>query len=137
MTRSLIVGAVCLCALAGCRGTEEVPEPSIQTGCLTGSEGQFVLTDLDPVRMRFTLAGQANAILLNPHFEVVAHRVLVMNPDVPTWDWLFHGRQRRVCQAAEVHADGKLPPSATRKRTERLMWRTRSAAKILWSPMPS
>jgi endonuclease/exonuclease/phosphatase family metal-dependent hydrolase len=66
-----------------------------------------VLTDLDPVRMRFTLAGQANAILLNPHFEVVAHRVLVMNPDVPTWDWLFHGRQRRVCQAAEVHADGR------------------------------
>jgi endonuclease/exonuclease/phosphatase family metal-dependent hydrolase len=66
-----------------------------------------VLTDLDPVRMRFTLAGQANALLLNPHFEVVAHRVLVMNPDVPTWDWLLHGRQRRVCQAAEVDADGR------------------------------
>jgi endonuclease/exonuclease/phosphatase family metal-dependent hydrolase len=66
-----------------------------------------VLTDLDPVRMRFTLAGQANALLLNPHFEVVAHRVLVMNPDVATWDWLFHGRQRRVCQAAEVLTDGR------------------------------
>jgi endonuclease/exonuclease/phosphatase family metal-dependent hydrolase len=65
------------------------------------------LTDLDPVRMRFTLEGQANALLVNPHFEVLKHRVLVMNPDVPTWDWLFHGRQRRVCQIAEVLARGR------------------------------
>ena len=48
MTRSIIVGAVCLFAVAACRGAEEVPEPIIQTGCLTGSEGQFVLTDLEP-----------------------------------------------------------------------------------------
>jgi endonuclease/exonuclease/phosphatase family metal-dependent hydrolase len=63
-----------------------------------------VLTDVDPVRVRFTLAGQANAILLNPHFVVLDHKVLVMNPDVSTWDWVFQGRQRRVCQAADVLA---------------------------------
>jgi endonuclease/exonuclease/phosphatase family metal-dependent hydrolase len=67
-----------------------------------------VLTDLDPVRMRFTLAGQANALLLNPRFEVLDHRVLVMNPDVSTWDWVLHGRQRRVCQAAEVLVGGRI-----------------------------
>jgi endonuclease/exonuclease/phosphatase family metal-dependent hydrolase len=63
-----------------------------------------VLTDLDPVRVRFTLAGQANALLLNPRFDIVGHKVFVMNPDVSTWDWVLHGRQRRVCQAAEVLA---------------------------------
>lgn len=62
-----------------------------------------VLTDLDPIRVRFTWAGQANALLLNPRFEIVRHEVFVMNPEVSTWDWL-HGRQRRVCQAAEVLA---------------------------------
>jgi endonuclease/exonuclease/phosphatase family metal-dependent hydrolase len=65
------------------------------------------LTDLDPVRVRFTLAGQANALLINPHFEVGRHKVLVLNPNVATWDWVFRRRQRRVCQAAEVVADGR------------------------------
>jgi endonuclease/exonuclease/phosphatase family metal-dependent hydrolase len=63
-----------------------------------------VLTDVDPIRVRFTLAGQANALLLNPHFVVLDHKVLVMNPDVSTWDWVLHGRQRRVCQVADVLA---------------------------------
>jgi endonuclease/exonuclease/phosphatase family metal-dependent hydrolase len=61
-----------------------------------------LVTDLDPVRVRFTVAGQANAILLNPHFEVTEHEVLVMNPEVSRWDWIFEGRQRRVCQAVEL-----------------------------------
>jgi endonuclease/exonuclease/phosphatase family metal-dependent hydrolase len=63
-----------------------------------------LVTELDPVRVRFTAAGQANALLLNPHFEVEEHRVLVLNPEVPRRDWLFQGRQRRVCQAAGVQA---------------------------------
>jgi endonuclease/exonuclease/phosphatase family metal-dependent hydrolase len=68
-----------------------------------------VVTDIDPVRVRFTLAGQANALLLNPRFVVLDHKVLVMNPDVSTWDWVLHGHQRRVCQAADVLAgEGRL-----------------------------
>jgi endonuclease/exonuclease/phosphatase family metal-dependent hydrolase len=68
-----------------------------------GPAARFV-TDLDPVRVRFTVAGQANALLVNPHFEVAEHRVLLLNPDVSQWDWIFQGRQRRVCQTAAVVA---------------------------------
>lgn len=64
-----------------------------------------LVTDLDPARVRFTVAGQANAVLLNPHFEVGTHSVYVMNPEVSQWDWVFEGRQRRVCQAVEVQTD--------------------------------
>jgi endonuclease/exonuclease/phosphatase family metal-dependent hydrolase len=66
-----------------------------------------VVTDLDPVRVRFALAGQANALLVNPHFEVLGHKVFAMNPEVSTWDWVFGGRQRRVCQVAEIVAHGR------------------------------
>jgi endonuclease/exonuclease/phosphatase family metal-dependent hydrolase len=64
------------------------------------------LTDLDPVRMRFTAAGQANAVLLNPHWEVTKHGVFVMNPQVSQWEVVKGGRQRRVCQALEVDTGG-------------------------------
>jgi endonuclease/exonuclease/phosphatase family metal-dependent hydrolase len=73
---------------------------------LLGPLARF-LTDLDPVRVGFSIEGQANALLLNPRFEVVGHKVLVLNPDVPTWDWLRGGRQRRVCQSVEVEAHGR------------------------------
>ena len=66
-----------------------------------GPIARFV-TDLDPARVRFTVAGQANALLVNPHFEVAQHRVFVLNPDVSQWDWIFQGRQRRVCQTADL-----------------------------------
>jgi endonuclease/exonuclease/phosphatase family metal-dependent hydrolase len=68
---------------------------------LIGPVARFV-TDLDPVRVRFSVAGQANAVLLNPRFELVRHRVLVLNPEVSRWDWIVHGRQRRVCQAVDL-----------------------------------
>jgi endonuclease/exonuclease/phosphatase family metal-dependent hydrolase len=71
---------------------------------LLGPVARFV-TDVDPVRVRFSVAGQANVVLLNPHFEVGDHWVYVMNPDVSRWDWIFEGRQRRVCQAVEVQTD--------------------------------
>ena len=48
MKRAIIAGAACVLVAAGCRTAEDVPAPVVQTGCLTGSEGQFVLTDLDP-----------------------------------------------------------------------------------------
>jgi len=61
-----------------------------------------LVTDIDPVRVRFTVAGQANALLVNPHVELARHRVLVLNPEVSRWDWIRHGRQRRVCQAVDL-----------------------------------
>ena len=63
------------------------------------------VTNLDPMRVRLAAAGQANAVLLNPHFEVTGHDVYVMNPQVSPWDVVFGGRQRRVCQAIHVEAD--------------------------------
>ena len=71
-----------------------------------GPVARFV-TDLDPVRIRFTVAGQANAVLLNPHFEVGKHEVYVMNPEVSRWDVMRGGRQRRVCQFVEVEVDDR------------------------------
>ena len=32
------------------------------------------VTELDPVRFRSAFTGQANALLINPHFELGAHR---------------------------------------------------------------
>jgi endonuclease/exonuclease/phosphatase family metal-dependent hydrolase len=61
-----------------------------------------LVTRVDPVRMRFSAAGQANAVLLNPRFEVTEHEVYVVNPEVSRWDVAFGGRQRRVCQALMV-----------------------------------
>jgi endonuclease/exonuclease/phosphatase family metal-dependent hydrolase len=66
-----------------------------------GPVARFV-TDLDPIRVRFTMAGQANAVLLNPHFDVGKHDVYVMNPEVSRWESIRGGRQRRVCQVVEV-----------------------------------
>jgi endonuclease/exonuclease/phosphatase family metal-dependent hydrolase len=60
------------------------------------------LTGVDPVRMRFAAAGQANAVLLNPHWEVTGHGVFVMNPQVSQWEVVKGGRQRRLCQALDV-----------------------------------
>jgi endonuclease/exonuclease/phosphatase family metal-dependent hydrolase len=71
-----------------------------------GPVARFV-TDLDPVRVHFAAAGQANAVLLNPHFEVTDHDVFVMNPEVSPWDVVFGGRQRRVCQVLRVEHYGE------------------------------
>ena len=73
---------------------------------LLGPLSRF-LTDLDPVRVRFSMEGQANALLLNPRFDIGGHKVLVLNPEISMWDWVLHGRQRRVCQAVEVDAHGR------------------------------
>jgi endonuclease/exonuclease/phosphatase family metal-dependent hydrolase len=71
-----------------------------------GPVARFI-TDLDPVRVRFTAAGQANATLLGPRFEVRDDRTLVLNPEVKRLEWLRGGRQRRVCQAVDVELEGK------------------------------
>jgi endonuclease/exonuclease/phosphatase family metal-dependent hydrolase len=63
-------------------------------------------TDVDPVRIRSALVGQANALLVNPHFGIRRHRRVVLNQRLSRLDWLLHGRQRRVCHAVDVDARG-------------------------------
>jgi endonuclease/exonuclease/phosphatase family metal-dependent hydrolase len=65
------------------------------------------VTEADPVRFRSSLTGQANALLVNPHFEVGRHRRIVLNPDLSRTDWLLRGGQRRVCHSIEVDVDGE------------------------------
>lgn len=66
------------------------------------------LTDREPERFRSSLTGQANALLVNPHFETGRHRRVVLNPDLSHVAWM-RGGQRRVCHALEVEThDGRV-----------------------------
>lgn len=65
------------------------------------------VTEIDPVRFRSSLTGQANALLVNPHFDAGRHRRVVLNPGLSRKDWLLRGGQRRVCHALEVKARGE------------------------------
>jgi hypothetical protein len=65
------------------------------------------VTDFDPERFRSSLTGQANALLVNPHFEAGRHRRFVLNPGLSRKDWLLRGGQRRVCHTLEVDARGE------------------------------
>jgi endonuclease/exonuclease/phosphatase family metal-dependent hydrolase len=65
------------------------------------------VTAADPVRFRSSLTGQANALLVNPHFEVGRHRRVVLNPGLSRKDWLLLGGQRRVCHSLEVDVRGE------------------------------
>jgi endonuclease/exonuclease/phosphatase family metal-dependent hydrolase len=64
------------------------------------------LTEADPGRFRSSLTGQANALLVNPRFELGRHRRIVLNPGLSRRDWLVGGGQRRVCHSLEVDARG-------------------------------
>jgi endonuclease/exonuclease/phosphatase family metal-dependent hydrolase len=67
------------------------------------------VTELDPIRLRSTVTGQANALLVNPHFDLGEQRLLLMTPGVTRWEWLLEeeGLQQRYCQAVEVEAAGR------------------------------
>ena len=65
------------------------------------------VTAADPVRFRSSLTGQANALLVNPHFELGRHRRAVLNPGLARKDWLLRGGQRRVCHALDVDVRGE------------------------------
>jgi endonuclease/exonuclease/phosphatase family metal-dependent hydrolase len=66
------------------------------------------LTELDPVRFRSMVTGQANALLTNPHFELGPQRLLLMNPGVSRWAWFVRrGYQQRYCQAVSVTVRGR------------------------------
>jgi endonuclease/exonuclease/phosphatase family metal-dependent hydrolase len=62
---------------------------------------------LDPIRFRSMATGQANAILLNPHFEVREHRTLVLNPDLSWRARFLEWKHRRVFQALQVTASAR------------------------------
>lgn len=64
------------------------------------------VTEADSVRFRSSLTGQANALLVNPHFELGRHRRIVLNAELSRLDWLVGGGQRRVCHSLEVEARG-------------------------------
>lgn len=62
-----------------------------------------VVTEVNPVRLRALVTGQANVLLLSPHFDPGRQRLLLMTPNVSRWDWLFRrGLQQRYCQAVEI-----------------------------------
>ncbi|MGH3010650.1 MAG: endonuclease/exonuclease/phosphatase family protein [Gaiellaceae bacterium] len=65
------------------------------------------VTAADPVRFRSSLTGQANALLVNPHFEFGRHRRVVLNPGLSRKDWLLLGGQHRVCHSLEVDVRGE------------------------------
>jgi endonuclease/exonuclease/phosphatase family metal-dependent hydrolase len=59
------------------------------------------VTDADPQRFRSSLTGQANALLVNPHFELGRHRRIVLNPELSRRDRVL-GAHTRVCHSLEV-----------------------------------
>jgi endonuclease/exonuclease/phosphatase family metal-dependent hydrolase len=65
------------------------------------------VSERDPVRFRSSLTGQANALLVNPHFELGRHRSIVLNPELSRLDWLVGKGQRRVCHSLELEAHGE------------------------------
>jgi endonuclease/exonuclease/phosphatase family metal-dependent hydrolase len=75
---------------------------------LLGPLGRFAAR-VDPLRFRSAATGQANAILVNPHFMVGAHRVVVLNPELTWRDRFVRWEHRRVCQSLEIEGgDGRL-----------------------------
>jgi endonuclease/exonuclease/phosphatase family metal-dependent hydrolase len=66
-----------------------------------------VAARFDPVRFRSAATGQANAILVNPHFEVGDHRSLVLNPELSWRARLLDWEHRRVSQSLAIE-----PPSS-------------------------
>jgi endonuclease/exonuclease/phosphatase family metal-dependent hydrolase len=66
-----------------------------------------LVASFDPIRFRSMATGQANAILVNPRFEVGEHRTLVLNPYLPWRERMLQWKHRRVCQALQVTARGR------------------------------
>lgn len=73
---------------------------------LLGPLARFV-TDLNSIRLRSLVTGQANVLLVGPRLEAGDQRLLLMNPGVTKWEWLFErGPQQRYCQAVDVAVRG-------------------------------
>lgn len=61
------------------------------------------VTHANPRRFRSSVTGQANALLVNPHFETGRHRRIVLNPELSRRDRIL-GAHTRVCHSLEVEA---------------------------------
>jgi endonuclease/exonuclease/phosphatase family metal-dependent hydrolase len=59
------------------------------------------VTDVHPERFRSSLTGQANVLLVNPHFETGRHRRIVLNPELSRRDRVL-GAHTRVCHSLEL-----------------------------------
>ena len=59
------------------------------------------VTNADPVRFRSSVTGQANVLLVNPHFETGRHRRIVLNPELPRRERVL-GAHTRVCHSLEL-----------------------------------
>jgi endonuclease/exonuclease/phosphatase family metal-dependent hydrolase len=59
------------------------------------------VTNADPQRFRSSVTGQANALLVNPHFETGRHRRIVLNPELSRRDRAL-GTHLRVCHSLEL-----------------------------------
>jgi endonuclease/exonuclease/phosphatase family metal-dependent hydrolase len=67
-----------------------------------------LLTELNPVRLRSLVTGQANALLVSRRFELGEQRLLLLTPEVTKWEWLFErGLQQRYCQRVDLQGDGR------------------------------
>ncbi len=66
-----------------------------------------LVTQLDPVRLRSLVTGQANVVLVDRALGVGDQRLLLLTTGVTKWEWLVkRGLQQRYCQAVEVDAAG-------------------------------
>ncbi|MGH3044561.1 MAG: endonuclease/exonuclease/phosphatase family protein [Gaiellaceae bacterium] len=61
------------------------------------------VTNADPERFRSSVTGQANALLVNPHFETGRHRRIVLNPELSRRDRVV-GAHTRVCHSLELES---------------------------------
>jgi endonuclease/exonuclease/phosphatase family metal-dependent hydrolase len=66
------------------------------------------VTELNPIRLRSLVTGQANAVLVNKRHQLGQHRILLLTPGVSKWQWLLRrGSHQRYCQRLELRADGR------------------------------
>ncbi|MDQ3867413.1 MAG: endonuclease/exonuclease/phosphatase family protein [Actinomycetota bacterium] len=61
-----------------------------------------LVTELNAARLRSLFTGQANVLLVGPRVGLRGQRLLLLNPDVTRWEWLFGGPQQRYCQALDA-----------------------------------
>jgi endonuclease/exonuclease/phosphatase family metal-dependent hydrolase len=67
-----------------------------------------LVTELDARRMRSLVSGQANVLLAGRKVELGEQRLVLLNPGVSRWEWLFRrGPQQRYLQAIEASAEGR------------------------------
>jgi hypothetical protein len=86
------------------RGADQLPGPQQPASILDVHPKP---AELNPVRLRSLVTGQANVLLVSPRLRLGEQRLLLLTPGVGKWEWLFRrGRQQRYLQAVDVDVDG-------------------------------